>query len=242
MKSLFTFFRKITITCIIILCILTLISIIYFAFCNTPAYAEIFQKSLSLDGAPSDSYAMALKKLFDQETDAFISALNEQSDNICNNVIPCLIAETKAEKLDDLTACFASYQDNPQYARLLSIFETHMQQRLLYEESKASAPSETVQSYGFDPEKIKTFIDLDLELGGDDDEYKQVIANAYLADPILLAELIQDYPSEKATVIIDSINAGLKLLNKEPLTINDTTIDANILNILNALQKDFNSK
>ena len=187
MKHLNSLFRK----CVIILCLVALISINCFASGDTLKYTETFEKSLSVDGAASESYAKKLKELFDQETDSFITALNQESDEILSKVLLFLISETKTAELDGLVNHFVPYKDNPQYDRLLSVFYTHFNERLSYEESKVSELPEIVQGDAFDPEIIKKFIDLDFKIGEGDDAYKQVIANAYLADPILFAESIR---------------------------------------------------
>ena len=235
MKHLNSLFRK----CVIILCLVALISINCFASGDTLKYTETFEKSLSVDGAASESYAKKLKELFDQETDSFITALNQESDEILSKVLLFLISETKTAELDGLVNHFVPYKDNPQYDRLLSVFYTHFNERLSYEESKVSELPEIVQGDAFDPEIIKKFIDLDFKIGEGDDAYKQVIANAYLADPILFAESIRCYPNQKIDGILESISIGLKLQNQTPPIINGSTIHGDILHILNVIQEKY---
>ena len=213
-----------------------------FASEDTPDYGEFFQESLTMDGGPAEAYAIETKKLFDSDPAAFITTLNQENEQIQNRVLPYLIAETRTDSLAKLADHFAAYKDDPEYTGLLSIFDTHLNRWLSYEPSKLSVPPETVQGYAFDPEIIKKFIDLDLELGGNDEEYKRTIANAYLSDPILLAELILDYPKDKIEMIVESICAGLKLQNKTPLTVNDSKLDTDMLHIFSQIQEKYESK
>lgn len=105
---------------------------------GTPDYADFFQKSLTMDGGPAESYAIETKKLFDNYPTAFITALNQENEDIQNRVLPYLIVETRTHDLDTLTDHFAAYKDDPQYTGLLSIFDTHLNQRLTYEASRKS--------------------------------------------------------------------------------------------------------
>ncbi len=112
----------------------------------------------------------------------------------------------------------------------------------MFEETKDTGIPETVRGYAFDPEKIKRFIDLNLQLGGEsDDGYKQTVANAYLADPILFAELILDYPPEEIDIVLGSVSSGLKLLNKKPPIINESDIETDIMHIIDTVQEKYNA-
>ena len=103
---------------------------------DIPDYGDFFQKSLTMDGGPAEAYAIETKKLFDNDPAAFITTLNQENEQIQNRVLPYLIAETRTESLAKLADHFAAYKDDPQYAGLLSIFDTLLSQRHSYEASR----------------------------------------------------------------------------------------------------------
>ncbi len=198
-------------------------------FSDPNTLTALLEKLQSSDGAATEFYASELMKLFNSNADTFIAALDGKSDDVINQVLSFLVAETKTADLDDLLARFSQNES------LSSILQTYVNARLSGEQK---TNTETVSGLAFNPETIKTFIDTNLQLGNRyDDEYSQTIANAYLEDPVLFAELLQSYSSEDTDTILDSVSDGLALLNKEPPAVDTSGIETSIAQILETIQE-----
>ncbi len=81
------------------------------------------------------------------------------------------------------------------------------------------APVDTTEPSTFHAPTIREMIELNLELGSSDEQFFHVLANAYLADPALLVETIQDLTADEIIYLAKAIAYDLQQTGRTDMAV-----------------------
>lgn len=188
----------------------------------------LFQKAGKTDGAYTEMYALELVEAFEKNSAVFVQQLSQEAEQtqqevtlLLTNEICWASAERKAKLREKLTAL--RVDANEEVVAVLDCVERNIksweEQR---KQEQISTPPPQIRADGFHRETILKHITFHLDSMGRDDAFYTLLADAYAADPELLAELISAYTPTQIDYLAKGVAKGFTINKKTvPTLISD---------------------
>lgn len=204
-------------------------------------YSALFTESQYVDALSIETYAERLIYEYTTNSQNFLNNLSAQEDDIILSVIGLWTTSFTADELTSLHNEISTLAET-EYNEILEILVQHISCREYGMALESYTNSINSDDYSFDAATIKRFIDLNIEIGSEDEELNQTLALAYECSPNLFATTISSYSDDEIANIAENVAAGYILQNKTmPVVTSSSTVSTENRNIINLIQAEIAS-